>query len=128
MLLGALISGLELWQLDLLSGLFDGGSEAFRRTIVSVYRFEALGAVPLGFNAAVMALLYGLGKTRMTLVLNFARVFVFRIPVFWFLQHCTSYGQASVGMVMMISNISVAVMAVIAAWVVIRRFKREHAL
>jgi len=127
-LIGAVISGLELWQLDFLAGLFDGGSPEFRAMIALVYRYEALGAVPLGVNAAVMALLYGLGKTRLTLLLNFSRVFVFRIPVFWFLQHCTSYGQASVGMVMMISNTSVAVMAVIAAWIVIRRFKREHAL
>ena len=128
MLLGALISGLELWQLDLLSGLFDGGSEAFRRTIVSVYRFEALGAVPLGFNAAVMALLYGLGKTRMTLVLNFARVFVFRIPVFWFLQHCTNVGEKSVGIVMMVSNIAVAVAAAVVCVIVIRDFKRAYHL
>lgn len=128
MLLGALISGLELWQLHFLSGLFDGGSDDFRRMIALVYRYEALGAVPLGFNAAVMALLYGLGQTKLTLVLNFARVFVFRIPVFWFLQHCTNFGEASVGIVMMVSNISVAVAAGITALVVIRRFKREHAL
>ena len=126
MVIGAVISGLELWQLRLLSGLFDGGSEDFRRLIASVYRFEALGAVPLGLNAAVMALLYGLGKTRLTLVLNVARVFVFRIPVFWFLQHYTSLGENSVGIVMMVSNCSVAVAAVIVAAVVIRRFKREY--
>ena len=128
MLLGALISGLELWQLSFLSGLFDGGSEEFRRTIAGVYRFEALGAVPLGLNAAVMALLYGLGKTRLTLVLNFARVFVFRIPVFWFLQHCTNVGEKSVGIVMMVSNIAVAVAAVVVCAVVIRDFKREYQL
>ncbi|MBQ6927531.1 MAG: MATE family efflux transporter [Oscillospiraceae bacterium] len=128
MLLGVVISGLELWQLDFLSGLFDGGSEEFRRTIAGVYRFEALGAVPLGFNAAVMALLYGLGETRLTLVLNVARVFVFRIPVFWFLQHCTDLGEKSVGIVMMVSNIAVAVAAGIVCAVVIRRFRREHAL
>ena len=128
MLLGALISGLELWQLGFLSGLFDGGSEEFRRTIAGVYRFEALGAVPLGLNAAVMALLYGLGKTRLTLVLNFARVFVFRIPVFWFLQHCTNVGEKSVGIVMMVSNIAVAVAAVVVCAVVIRDFKREYQL
>jgi len=128
MLLGALISGLELWQLRFLSGLFDGGSEDFRRMIALVYRYEALGAVPLGFNAAVMALLYGLGMTKLTLILNFARVFVFRIPVFWFLQHCTNFGEASVGIVMMVSNISVTLAAGVTAFVVIRRFKREHAI
>jgi putative MATE family efflux protein len=125
MLIGAVISGLELWQLDFLSGLFDGGSEDFRRMIAMVYRYEALGAVPLGFNAAVMALLYGLGKTQLTLALNFSRVFIFRIPVFWFLQHCTEVGEKSVGIVMMVSNVSVAVAAGLAAVFVIRRFQRE---
>ena len=128
MLLGAVISGLELWQLNFLAGLFDGGSPAFRAMIAQVYRYEALGAVPLGANAAVMALLYGLGKTRLTLVLNFSRVFVFRIPVFWLLQHYSSFGEASVGIVMMVSNVSVALMAVIAAAVVIHRYKKDYHL
>ncbi len=126
MLLGAAVSALELWQLDLLAGLFDGGSPAFRAMIAMVYRYEALGAVPLGANAAVMALLYGLGETRLTLLLNFARVFVFRIPVFWALQRFTALGERSVGIVMMVSNISVAVLAAVVALFVIRRFRRRH--
>jgi len=125
MLLGALISGLELWQLRLLSSFFDGGSEEFRSTIAAVYRFEALGAVPLGLNAAVMALLYGLGKTKLTLVLNVARVFVFRIPVFWFLQRFTQTGEKAVGIVMAVSNIAVAVAALLVGMAVIRQFKKE---
>ena len=76
MLLGGIISAVELWQLDLLAGLFDGGSPAFRAMIATVYRYEALGAVPLGLNAAVLALLYGLGETKLTLLLNFSRVFI----------------------------------------------------
>ena len=126
MLLGLIISGLELWQLDFLSGLFDSGNAEFRAKIALVYRYEALAAVPLGFNAAVMALLYGLGETRLTLVLNFSRVFLFRIPVFWFLQNFTDLGQKSVGIVMMVSNISVAVMAAAVSFAVIRKFKRRY--
>ena len=72
-----------------------------------------------------MALLYGLGKTRLTLLLNIARVFVFRIPVFWFLQHFTQLGEASVGVVMMVSNVSVAILAGIVGVFVIRQFKRQ---
>ena len=128
LLFGAAVSSLELWQLDFLSSLFDGGSETFRATIALCYRYEALGAVPLGLNAAVLALLYGLGKTRLTLVLNFVRVFVFRIPVFWFLQHCTSFGEASVGLVMMISNTACGVMALVVAVFVLRRYRRDFGL
>lgn len=126
--MSAVISGLELWQMDLLASLFDSGSAEFHDMIVLVYRYEALGAVPLGINASVLALLYGLGKTRLTLLLNVARVFVFRIPVFWFLQNFTNLGEASVGVVMMVSNVSVTVMAVVVAAAVIRQFKRSYAL
>ena len=106
----------------------DGGSAEFRAMIALVYRYEALGAVPLGLNAAVLALLYGLGETRLTLLLNFARVFIFRIPVFWFLQRFTALGEKSVGLVMLISNTAVAVLALIVGLIVIRRFKRRYSL
>ena len=125
-LMSAVITGIEILNLDLLAGLFDSGSSEFHRMITMVYRFEAYGAIPLGINAAVLALLYGLGKTKLTLVLNFSRVFLFRIPVFWFLQNFTDLGEASVGIVMMVSNISVTVMAVSVAAVVIARFRKEY--
>ena len=60
--------------------------------------------------------------------MNFSWVFLFRIPVFWFLQHCTNVGEASVGMVMMISNISVAVLSLAVAVPVIRRYKKQYGL
>ena len=125
-IIGIIISGIEIWQMDFFAGLFDSGSREFHEMIKLVYRYEALGAVPLGVNAAVLALLYGLGKTKLTLVLNFSRVFVFRIPVFWYLQNYTNYGEASVGIVMMVSNIASTVMAAIAAGFVIRNFKKEY--
>lgn len=124
--IGAVVSGLELWQLDLLARLFDSGSADFHREIVTVYRYEALGAVPLGVNAAVLALLYGLGKTRLTLLLNFSRVFIFRIPVFWLLQHYTQLGEASAGVVMMISNTSSGVLAAVISLLVLRQFRKQY--
>ncbi len=127
-IIGAVISSLELWQIDFMASLFDSGSLVFHEMIKTVYRYEAFGAVPLGINAAVMALLYGLGKTKLTLILNIARVFVFRIPVFWFLQNFTALGEKSVGSVMMVSNISVTVMAVAVAALVIREYKSIYPL
>ena len=127
-IIGAVISSLELWQIDFMASLFDSGSFEFHEMIKTVYRYEAFGAVPLGINAAVMALLYGLGKTKLTLILNIARVFIFRIPVFWFLQNFTALGEKSVGIVMMVSNISVTVMAVIVAALVIREYKSIYPL
>ena len=125
-LIGALISGLEIWQMDLLAGFFDSGSNEFHREIIDIYRYEALGAIPLGINAAVMSLLYGLGKTRITLLINFSRVFIFRIPVFWCLQNLTSLGSKSVGIVMLVSNLSTGIMAAIVGGVVIYGFKNSR--
>ena len=125
-ILGAALSGLELWRLDQLAGLFDSGSASFHQTIMMVYRYEALGAVPLGVNAAVLALLYGLGQTQRTLVLNFARVFLFRIPVLWFLQNWTGLGEDSVGAVMFISNTASGLAAAAAGAAVIHRYKKKY--
>ena len=127
-LIGAAVSALELWRLEWLASLFDSGSADFHLEIVTVYRYEALGAVPLGVNAAVLALLYGLGKTRLTLLLNFARVFVFRIPVFWFLQHYTQLGAANAGVVMLVSNLSSGILAAIISLIVIRRFQKQYGI
>ena len=82
MLLGGVISGIELANLNFLAGWFDSGNPEFHRLICLVYRYEALGAIPLGLNAGALALFYGLGRTNLTLLVNLARVFVFRIPVF----------------------------------------------
>ena len=125
-IVGGVITALVLWQLDFMAGLFDSGSPEFHQMIMLTYRYEALGAVPLGINAAVLALLYGLGKTQLTLVINFSRVFAFRIPVFWYLQNYTNYGEASVGIVMMVSNICVTVLSAAIAFLVIRKFKQEN--
>ncbi|MBQ3841595.1 MAG: MATE family efflux transporter [Ruminiclostridium sp.] len=126
--LGAVFMSLTLIFLDPLSSLFAGQDEDFRLLIKDVYGYEALGAVTLGINAAVMALLYGFGYTKLTLVLNILRVFVFRIPVLWFLQNYTDIGSASVGIVMMVSNISVGICAAIAGAFVIVHIRKRSAL
>ena len=84
---------------------------------------EALGAVPLGIHSATMGLLYGFGKTRITLILNFARVFIFRIPILWFLQQFTSFGSSSVGIVMAVSNIATGLAAGLVAIYQVKKIK-----
>lgn len=92
----------------------------FRDMIVDIHRYEMLGYVTLGMHASTMALLLGYGYTKLTMVLNVARVFVFRVPVLWALQNFTSMGPEAVGVTMMVSNISVGVCAVLFAIPVIR--------
>lgn len=127
-IIGTIFFFFTMLKLEWLSSLFDGGDEVFHQLIMKVYRYEAFGAVTLGVNSAVLSLLYGMGKTKITLALNFSRVFVFRIPVLWFLQKFTDYGSESVGIVMMVSNVSCGVCAAIVAFFVIRHFREEHGI
>ena len=124
--IGAFFMTLTLLFLDSISGLFAGGNPAFQEMICSIYRMEALGAIPLGANAAVMALLYGFGKTKVTLLINFSRVFVFRIPVLWALQTFTTLGDVSLGIVMAVSNISTGLMALAIGWSTIRQIRAQQ--
>jgi len=62
----------------------------------------------------------------MTLLLNFSRVFIFRIPVFWALQHWTALGEASVGAMMLISNFSSGVLAAVIVAFVIWQYRKEY--
>lgn len=126
LLIGIVLMSCSLYFLDALSRLFAGNDPSFQKMIISIYRFEALGAIPLGVTASVMALLYGFGKTKLTLAINFCRVFVFRVPVLWFLQSFTSMGSLSVGVVMAVSNIATGVFALIIGVYEIVRICRRY--
>lgn len=107
-----------------------GGFQAdFQQTIIRVLRCESLGGcVPLGITAAVMALLFGYGYTRLTLLINFCRVFVFRIPVLWALQNFTSLGSESAGIIMLVSNTCTGLFSAAIAFFVIRRIQTQSHL
>lgn len=124
--IGALFMGLTLLWLDQLATLFAGDNAEFAAMIIEIYRYEAMGAIPLGINAAVMALLYGFGRTRVTLFMNFCRVFLFRVPVLWALQQFTDLGNVSAGIVMAVSNIASGVLAVIVGIIEIRHICRQY--
>lgn len=96
----------------------------FQHLILSINFYDLIGGcVPLGVFSSCMSFLFGFGKTKLTLLLNFCRVFVFRIPVLWFLKNYTSVGPESVGITMMVSNTLVAVMAFIVVLIVAHKEK-----
>ncbi len=97
----------------------------FQQMIVDIHSYEKLGYITLGIHSATLALLLGYGYTKLTLILNVARVFVFRVPVLWYLQHYTSVGPEAVGVTMMVSNISVGICAVLFAIPVIFRIVKK---
>ncbi len=97
----------------------------FRDMIVSIHQWEMLGYVTLGFNSAALSLLLGYGYTKLTLLLNVARVFVFRVPVLWALQSFTTMGAEAVGVTMMVSNVCAGLSALVVAIPVILKIRKK---
>ena len=82
----------------------------FMSTIKGIFIYDLLGCLALSLNGAGMDFLLGMGKTKITLVLNFCRIFLLRIPVLYVLQRIISDGDTVLGLMMMISNCSIALL------------------
>ena len=66
------------------------------------------------------------GKTKITLLMNFCRIFLFRVPVLYALQQLTDLGNVSAGIVMAVSNTASGVLALVVAFCVIRKICRKQ--
>ncbi|MBR6897154.1 MAG: MATE family efflux transporter [Lachnospiraceae bacterium] len=101
----------------------------FASMIVDIHRYEMIGYMTLGVNSAVNALFFGFGFTKLVMVLNVARVFLFRVPVLWFLQEFTQMGAEAVGVTMMISNVATGIAsALMAIPIVIKIMRMKEAV
>lgn len=86
------------------------GAAEFLQLIKSIHKYDSLSILALAVNSAVLGVLYGYGKTKMTMILNISRVFVFRIPILWYLQTFhKEIGAEAAGLSMGISNICIAI-------------------
>lgn len=103
----------------------DSFDETFCQMIVDIHSWEMVGYVTLGINSATVALLLGYGYTKLTMLLNVARVFLYRVPVLWALQHFTTLGPEAVGVTMMVSNVCTGLTAIVVVIPVIRRIRRK---
>jgi Na+-driven multidrug efflux pump len=75
----------------------------------------------------VLGVLYGFGKTKMTMILNISRVFVFRIPVLWYLQTFhKEIGAEAAGISMGISNIGIAITSILCLGIFLWRLKAQE--
>ena len=89
---------------------FAESAEEFLALIKSIHRYDSLSILALAVNAAVLGILYGYGQTKMTMVLNISRVFLFRIPILWYFQTFhPEIGAEAAGISMGISNICIAI-------------------
>lgn len=125
---GFILTRLFINQISLIfSSSVSGVDAEFQNMIIKIYSFESLGGcIPLGINSAVISLMLGFGYTKCTLLINFCRVFVFRIPILWGLQRYTELGSESVGIVMFLSNFLITVFSCIVAAIVLRKICSKY--
>lgn len=105
---------------------FSKGDADFAVEIGKIYMYERLDTILVSINTSVMGLLYGFGKTRISLIMNMVRLFIFRIPPLYFFIHFTNLGIEAVGISMLVSNTFVSVTSGIVAIVLIQKIKHEH--
>lgn len=111
-------------------GVFARGNEAFANEIEQIYNWERLDTILIAVNTSVMGLLYGFGKTKISMILNISRLFVFRIPVLLLFMKIPSlhdtFGISGVGIAMCISNGLTGLSAAIVAAVFICRILKNE--
>lgn len=111
---------LTLIFLDPLIGAFSNGNVEFATIVKQVFILEMISNVFVAVHASVMGLLYGFGYTKVSFLLNFARLFIFRLPLLIVIQKTTNItGGTAMGIVMMVSNGLTGISSIIAAIVVI---------
>ena len=99
----------------------NGFDASFMTMIRSVFVYDSLSCLGIAFNGAGMDFLLGLGKTKITLFLNFMKIFVLRIPVLLFLQRFIEDGSTALGIMMMISNCGIAIPTTAICFAISRR-------
>lgn len=109
---------------DQLIAIFSKGDLEFAKEIKSIFQYERYALIPLAISSASLGFLYGFGYTKLSLMINFMRLFVFRIPILYGLQKLTDLGSHGVGIAMMSSNVLVGMLSLGTALTVIWRMKK----
>lgn len=106
---------------------FARGNLAFSEEIDKIYTWERLDTILIAVNISVMGLLYGFGKTKVSMWINIVRLFVYRIPVLLIFMKTpfifNTLGTQAVGIAMLISNCLTGLTSGTATLIIIKRLK-----
>lgn len=109
-----------------ISMYFADGSIEKAELIEKIFSFEKIGIVALGINSAVNGLIYGIGYTKLSMIVNLSRLFVFRIPsMLIMINGFPQLGAESLGIAMLISNVGIGLMSVVIGVVCLLRIKNH---
>ena len=109
-----------------ISMYFADGNTDKAELIEKIFSFERIGIVALGINSAVNGLIYGIGYTKLSMIVNLSRLFVFRIPSMLIMINCfPQLGAESLGIAMLISNVGIGLMSVVIGTVCLLNIKNR---
>ncbi|MDE6047954.1 MAG: hypothetical protein K2F56_04930, partial [Anaeroplasmataceae bacterium] len=101
-------------------------AEEFKRYVKMIHNYDSWSIPSLAINAGVLGVLYGFGKTKLTMFINIARAFIFRIPILLILLYCfPQLGVECAGLSMGISNIGIALMSIICLVIFLIQIKKK---
>ncbi len=109
-----------------ISMFFADGNAEKAALIEKIFGYESIGIVALGVNSAVNGLIYGLGYTKLSMVCNLSRLFVFRIPsMLVMINFFPDMGAESLGIAMLVSNVGIGLMSLVIGIVCLIQIKQH---
>lgn len=109
-----------------ISMFFADGNAEKAALIEKIFGYESIGIVALGVNSAVNGLIYGLGYTKLSMVCNLSRLFVFRIPsMLVMINFFPDMGAESLGIAMLVSNVGIGLMSLVIGIVCLMQIKQH---
>lgn len=101
-------------------------ADEFMNYVKMIHNYDSWSIPSLAINAGVLGVLYGFGKTKLTMFINIARAFVFRIPILVILLYCfPQLGVECAGLSMGISNVCIALMSIICLVIFLFQIKKK---
>ncbi len=92
--------------------------------IKGIFKYDSISIITLGFNAAVLGLLYGFGKTGLSTILNLSRIGT-RILTLWILHDFVKMDYQAAGISMGISNTVIFIISLIFLLVFFKDLKKN---
>ena len=92
--------------------------------IKEVYIYDSISIIGLGFNAAVLGLLYGFGQTYLSGILNFSRIGT-RIITLLICQYWIGMEYRAAGVSMGVSNVIILILSLIFMLLFIRKVNKK---
>lgn len=101
-------------------------AEEYAALVSKIFDYEKVGIIALAISAPIMGLVYGLGYTKLALLTNLSRLFVFRIPTIYIMIYAfPEMGAEALGIAMMVSNVGIGLMSIVIGIVCLRKVRQN---